>query len=70
MIMHSILHFSIDFGLRMLGRGIWYLGDAIVSFYACWILYDGGNRKCCMTHFQRLLVCCFENALTIDLLFF
>ena len=28
------------------------------------------NRKCCMTHFQRLLVCCFENALTIDLLFF
>ena len=28
------------------------------------------NRKCCMTDFQRLLVCCFENALTIDLLFF
>ena len=28
------------------------------------------NRKCCMTHFQRFLVCCFENALTIDLLFF
>ena len=28
------------------------------------------NRKCSMTHFQRLLVCCFENALTIDLLFF
>ena len=28
------------------------------------------NRKCCMTHFQRLLVCCFENALTIDLQLF
>ena len=28
------------------------------------------NRKSCMTHFQRLLVRCFENALTIDLLFF
>ena len=28
------------------------------------------NRKGWMTHFQRLLVCCFENALTIDLLLF
>ena len=27
------------------------------------------NRKCCMTHFQKLLVCCFENALTNALLF-
>ena len=28
------------------------------------------TEKCCMTLFQRLLVCCFENALTIDLLIF
>ena len=35
-----MLHFPRDWGLRICGRGMWYLGDAIVSRHACWIWWD------------------------------
>ena len=61
--MRSMLHFSRDLGLRICGKGIWYLGDAIVSRHACWILLDGGlfgwNGRCKITvllSFVTLLV--------------
>ena len=46
MIMRSMLHFSFDFGLHMLGKGIWYLGMRLccampVEFYMMAGHWDG-----------------------------